>query len=720
MRAALVALLVALPFAGCVGPGGNALLASTLFSFHAVERGDPTPVAPPDCPGLLETLNQRALDQARVRLEQSVEQSGGYVGGGRGDVMMVEDAMATPSAASAGAPAPSVAGAEVTGTNNQEAGADEADVLKTDGEWTYVLSAGTLWILHSATIGDLEKVASVPFAHSWGGQILLERRDPERADDDRLVVILPSTTLEGNVALMGLSEAPRYGMTRIVVLSLADRANPVIVSDLSIEGRSEGARLVDGTAYVVVHRDEQGLGLRTWAWPNEEDLAARDLTWQTYRDLPEEAQKDVRRSLAREADDANQRILAGLGVGDHLPLVARSVAGLAIPLDAEGASCQHILDTPGSTGRGINTILALAVASDGLGSSMTEVVGGNSVLYASDAALVLAASSQDAWWYWAQPTLEEATDLQWFTLDGLDVQLHATGRVPGTVRDSFGLDVRGDQLRVATTTGTWGRWWVRDPQPMANHVATFTALAGKLLLQGMVGGIAPGERLWSVRFTDDRAYLVTFRNMDPLWVVDLSGPVPTILGELQIPGVSTYLHPLDDNTLLSIGLGPRDDATGTGLDWSRIQVSLFDLSDLANPRRAAVLDLAPGGEGWSWSGAIHEHKAFTYWEALGTLAIPVATYQHHRVDGVWVSENHVGVRLVQVDREGLTLSLRGEVDQDGLADTRSYGGDVQRTYFLGHPDLGIASLYAMSDRGVTSHDLATLEPQDAVAFTAST
>ncbi|MGY8692449.1 MAG: beta-propeller domain-containing protein, partial [Candidatus Poseidoniales archaeon] len=99
---------------------------------------------------------------------------------------------------------------------------------------------------------------------------------------------------------------------------------------------------------------------------------------------------------------------------------------------------------------------------------------------------------------------------------------------------------------------------------------------------GYIGDIAPGERIWSARFVGERAYLVTFENIDPLWVIDLSDPTnPTILGELEVPGVSTYIHPISDNLLLTIGIGPGPD--GLGLDWSITQVSLFDVTDPTTP-----------------------------------------------------------------------------------------------------------------------------------------
>ena len=116
--------------------------------------------------------------------------------------------------------------------------------------------------------------------------------------------------------------------------------------------------------------------------------------------------------------------------------------------------------------------------------------------------------------------------------------------------------------------------------------------SSELIQLGHVGDIAPGERIWSARFAGDRAYLVTFETIDPLWVIDLTNPTnPIILGELEVPGVSTYIHPVDSETLLTIGIGPGPD--GLGLDWSITQVSLFDVSDPANPTLADSLQLSP-------------------------------------------------------------------------------------------------------------------------------
>ncbi len=709
------ALVLFLPWAGCIDDAAPARIG--LFAFAPAERGDPTPLPIGDCVDLLTTLNDRALLQARVGLEQSAaQQTYGHLWSGRG--MVVEDVVEM-SAASDGA-AHSAGGAEVTGTNNQEAGVDEADLVKTDGEWTYVIHNGVLRILHSENVGDIAEQSRMEFGSSWGGVLLLEARDAGDPFDDRLIVILPNTYPQGDAAILladdtaSSSSYPGYygGMTRIVTLSLRDRIHPTIEDEAWIEGDLKGARLVEGTVYVVVHRYERGLGLQSWAYPDEQFLNAEGLTWETYSALPEFRQAALREKIALQADARNLEVLQEVELRDHLPRVLRSVHGLIIPEPVNEPACDRVLATPGSTGRGFSTILAVAVDDQAISTSTTQVLGGSPIVYASMDALVLAAPTQDAWWFWAQPELDEATDLQWFKLDGLAVTPIASGRVIGTVRDSFGIDVHDDALRVATTTGSWARWWTEQPVPMLNHVAVFDVVAGQLVLRGIAGGIAPGERIWSARFTDDRAYIVTFRDMDPLWVVDLTD-IPKVLGELEIPGVSTYLHPLDDDTILAMGYGPLDG--DLGMDWSRIQVSLFDISDLANPRRADVLDLTPGGTG-TWSSAVQEHKAFTYWDALGVLALPLTSSTSSNAGGMYHEDFHITLQLIDVDRAKLDLSLRGEVDQDHLVDAGTWAQEIERSYFLGYPQTGPVSVYAVSPLGVTAHDLDTLQRQDSVAF----
>lgn len=725
--AVLLAAMLSASWAGCFGDFDEPrFVQGNVFAFATVERGDPAPKAMRSCSALLEELNERALDHARVSLEQSIQNS--YYYGARsmgGDVAMAGSVEDSDSRSVSAPKSGSARGASVTGTNNQEAAADEADIVKTDGEWTYVLSNGALYILHSEDVGDIALHWKMEFPDTWGGDMLLEARDPDNVDDDRLVLILPRQAPQG-ADVRGISDADSsgyygQGMTQVIVLSLRDRDAPRIEKEWWIEGYSVGGRLVDGTAYVSVHSYEQELGLQMYAYPDEETRRKYGLTYERMARLSDSERMSFAKDFVREADKENQEKLENATLEDHLPTMLKPRLGAPGHYDREPInerSCSRVLTSEESTGRGFTTILAVAVDASTLVSSSTQVASAHPILYATDNALVLAAPSQDLWWFWAQPDLDEATDLHWFELDDLNVRLKASGRVAGIVQDSFGIDVEGEDLRVATTTGSWGRWWNRDQVPMMNHLAVFEAKAGKLVANGMVGGIAPGERIWSARFTEDRAYIVTFRQTDPLYVIDLNGK-PEILGELKIPGVSTYIHPLDDGALLTIGYAPGPG--GENLDWSKTQVSLFDISDVRNPKRADVLTFG-AANGWSSSSAVQEHKAFTYWADIETLAIPLTTQRHTETyrNGEYISHDsfNIGLKLIQVERESLDLSLRGEVNQNKLLpqDNHYYGVEIQRSYFLGYPDEGPVSVYAISPLGVTSHDLGTLLSQDSVKF----
>jgi hypothetical protein len=214
------------------------------------------------------------------------------------------------------------------------------------------------------------------------------------------------------------------------------------------------------------------------------------------------------------------------------------------------------------------------------------------------------------------------------------------------------------------------------------------------------------------------AYVVTFEQIDPLWTIDLSDPTnPTVLGELEVPGVSTYIHPISDGMLLTIGLAPAN-ADGTGLDWSTTRIQTFDVSDPTTPTQNDHLDLAPvdnpndDGWSWGWSEATYEHKAFQYWAPKGLLAVPLSTYRYNSWtdasgDYRWSYDYVSKLMLVEVNETSGDLSVYGTVDHslfyDG-EDSQWWGGETQvrRSIFMGD------FVVALSAGGVTATNLTTL------------
>jgi hypothetical protein len=200
-----------------------------------------------------------------------------------------------------------------------------------------------------------------------------------------------------------------------------------------------------------------------------------------------------------------------------------------------------------------------------------------------------------------------------FTLSGIDTSYDGSVTLPGHILNQFAMDENNGVLRVASTKG-----WVPDPS-VTSSLTTFSEQSGTFAQLGQIGGIAPQEDIRSVRFDGDRGFVVTFKKTDPLFIFDLSDPAqPTKLGELQIPGFSTYMQRLDANHLLAIGFTADDQ--GSFAYFNGIQIQIFDVTDLANPVLAWKTVIGTRG---SNSEALTNHLAFNYFAPKKMLALPI-------------------------------------------------------------------------------------------------
>ena len=224
-------------------------------------------------------------------------------------------------------------------------------------------------------------------------------------------------------------------------------------------------------------------------------------------------------------------------------------------------------------------------------------------VYASTSSLYVATQRWDDGSYVAN------TSLHRFDASDPDrTRYMSSGAVPGTLLNQFSLSEQGRILRAATTVG-----FGADAE---SKVTTLEHRDGRLNPRGQVGGLGRGERIYAVRFIGDVGYVVTFRQTDPLYTLDLSDPDnPRVVGELKIPGYSAYLHPVGEDLLLGIGQDATDDGRLQGL-----QMSLFDISDLAHPARLQKQTL---GERWSHSAAEWDHHAFLWWPATKLAVLPI-------------------------------------------------------------------------------------------------
>jgi hypothetical protein len=287
-----------------------------------------------------------------------------------------------------------------------------------------------------------------------------------------------------------------------------------------------------------------------------------------------------------------------------------------VTVETGGAGSAGMLTAPGHTwlpvDGGDGSLLSISsfdVRDEAVGPEATTTAAGiGGRIFASLSGLYVFDAHQGVWWdRW---NADASTNIYKFDLASADVPLVAMGSVSGTTLDQFSLDESDGLLRVATTDGFgFGS---------SARVTVLAAAAGYLETVGSVSGLAPGERIYSVRFVGSRGYLSTFRQIDPLFVIDLSIPAaPRVTGELKVPGYSTHLMPLDATHLLGIG---RDVDPVTGRDLG-LQLSLFDVGDPAAPRRTSTYTF--GGDWSSWSPASWDHHAIGWFADQGILALPV-------------------------------------------------------------------------------------------------
>ena len=503
------------------------------------------------------------------------------------------------SATEAGAPAPEpVEGVDFSGTNVQEQGVDEADIIKTDGNRIFTLSSGRLVVVDA---GARRELGSVELADGWSTDMFIH--------GDSVLIVQTShdeATWRPSVVLQRV-EAPQG-------------AAPRVVQTMHVEGQYLSARSVAGTARIVIRHDPH----HDFPFVYPQGSAG------------EERAKQSNIAAVREST-----------LDDWLPNYSSDAAGLS-----EGAllgDCADVHAPFAFSGFGITAVMSVPVNAGLDGSAATMVTAPGDTVYASTQSLYVATTlwgdpetfEDDS--DWEQSWWDRSTSLHRFDIsDASTVVYEASGDVDGEIHNQFSLSEHAGHLRVVTTTGgPWGE----DSQ---SQVRVLRQDGSRLIEVGSVGDIGKGEDVQSVRFVGDVGYVVTFRQIDPFYTIDLSDPAnPAILGELKIPGFSSYLHPISDTMVLGVGSDADLDGRVTGS-----KVSLFDVSDLSAPLEVAVWT-APDG----WNDIGWDHRAFLWWAPSSMAVIPVSVYSYSPDIESWS-----GAVVLHV-ADG-TITERGRIEHD--------------------------------------------------------
>ncbi len=559
-------------------------------------------------------------------------------GGPVWDVSMSDGVVRTavPEATSSGFDA---VGNGPTGTNVQEAGVDEPDVAKLYGENLVVSTKGNRLVLTDVS-GDTPRVVSerVLSTRGWSHELLI-------VGDTAIVFGTRQTYYPHDVIVTGRSWPSGGGasVSLVTTLDLSDPAHPEPTSREKYSGSIATAREHDGTVRVVLSSS-----------PNLDFVNPWDRPWHRLWD---------HKYTYREAKARNREIVRESSAADWLPHRGVDNRG-------EGGepllSCDAVAHPDKGAGLGTITVVTLDPESprtpDAIGVSAE-----GSLVYASTDRLYVS-TIKGGWTLWSTAAdpgdwRHPETEVHAFATQGTETAYFASGSVPGVAPDRWAFSEYDGMLRVATR---------RDgpDQPNDSAVTVLEERGSRLVAVGGVGGLGKSEEIQAVRWFGDVAVVVTFRQTDPLYTLDLSNPSdPRVTGELKITGFSEYLHPLGDDLLLGVGQSATTTGTTTGG-----QVSTFDLSDLSSP---GLLDRLPLGDRHSWSPVAQDARAFTYlpeqrlafvpFESWGRGGTGIAVISVSANGGltstqpIQVSRSTYGLRALPLDEDRIAVVSAGQV-----------------------------------------------------------
>jgi uncharacterized secreted protein with C-terminal beta-propeller domain len=441
-------------------------------------------------------------------------------------------------------------------TNIQVKGVDEADIIKTDGKYLYILTGGTLVIV-DAYPAEVSKIVSMTQVDGQPFEIFQQ--------NDHLVVF--TTVQDETYVKPATSVAPVpiwRDVTEARIYDISDRSKPLLVNTLTVSGRYFNSRMIGDDIYL---------------------LTSESVPW--YDDNP------------------------------VLPVVksdnSREISPEIYYFDMPYNNYVYYTISSFSPGSGNNI------------KSQTFLAGYSTTLYVSMDNIFLAYQKQLPYTRIQPPrplggagvaeseSPVESTVIHRFAINNGNIDYKATGDVPGHLLNQFSMDEYRGNLRVATTVEGYGR----DGSYMYNNVYV---LGPDLDTLGSLEYIAPDERIYSTRFTGERLYMVTFKRIDPFFVIDLSDPAePFILGKLKLPGYSDYLHPYDSDHIIGIGKETETNEWG-GVSTAGLKLALFDVTDVNNPR---LLDKVEIGDSGTDSPALQDHRAFLFDREKNLLVIPV-------------------------------------------------------------------------------------------------
>ncbi len=631
--------------------------------------------------------------------------------------------------ASEGSPAPG----GFSTTNVQVAGIDEADIVKTDGRYLYYVANNRLYI-----VDMMAATPKVVFTHYFDPSV--ESGDKTSGENpvelfldipNKRLVVLVNGFLYENQPPIPVPEETRPAET-VPGETKPDSTTP----DSSAPAESGTGQDAPGEASTNAAAPDETITEPISDQPPTSRIMMPYYNHKSYTitriysiENPE-APKLVRQ-FTQEGGYMTSRLMDG-----HLYVLSNKYEYMyryyGVPVAEDALKAEEIL--PKTTDDPVNgdwTILppdriglvpdsdpnaqviisAISLTQDSKKPELLSLLGASGVVYASRENIYLA---NYAYVYNEKEPEKSTSDMKIYRVGIREGQITANciGQVPGTIINQFAMDEHQGYFRIATTDS--GAFWGRGDSRSSS--STVYVLDKNLKVIGQVGKLGPGETIRSVRFMGDQAYVVTFKTTDPLYVLDMKTPTePRVLGELKIPGFSTYLHPYGENLLLGFGFDAI--VEGENAFQSSLKVSLFDISDLSNPKERSTILL--GGMG-SYTELAHNHKALLFDREKNLIAFPATLTGENASRTKEAGMLFQGLVVMSVEEDS-KLVLRGGLSNsdklsslkgDGIPYSKLTQADQMALYGYDSVTRGLYigdRLITLSGRLIRQYSLADLE-----------
>ena len=570
---------------------------------------------------------------------------------------------------------------EYSTTNVQVEDVDEPDYLKNDSKYVYIVSQNTLSIIDAYPAESAKLVLKI--ALDTESQYIQNMF----LNEDRLVIFYNGQSDDEVIPQYDFVPRRSYSsVTHALIVDVSDKENPTILKDYSIEGYFSDARMIGNYAYFVTNSD---------------------IDYQ-YPRLPVIMEDSVR-IMTPEAfyfDNVEQfsnfNTLTAIDIFGDMVNSETFLMGYtgSIYVSEDNFYITYQQNMPfgfyenSSRDRFFDVIVPLLPSE--IQEKIKEIQNDSSISSSMQWIKIselmqkaynemdknekekLFEKIKDALNEYDAKIQEETnnTIIHKISIDDDKIKYVAKGSVPGRLLNQFSMDQSGDRFRVVTTTEYHTQY-----QGMIRANAVYV-LDEQLNIVGKLDQIAPDESVYSARFIGDRLYLVTFQQIDPFFVIDLSKDTPKILGELKIPGFSNYLHPFDNEHIIGIGRDTKEIEEGR-VQQLGIKIALFNVADVNNPR---VIDDVIIGDSATYSEALYDHKAFFFDKTKGILSIPITG------DAKNLNENSRS-KMIAPDYNrwngfyvfGLDsldgFDLKGKVTHSD-SDSRYYGMSNARTFYI--------------------------------------